>query len=241
MRWLIPCAGQAKRWAKHGNVPKQLVVLRGEPILHRLVRLANEVDPDAEVRVVVADHTDDTFKVPGSRRVKARLDPDRVQADKLLSSAHLWADDTRTIALYGDVYFTDDAIARIAADTQPWAAFARYGASDFTGKDHRELFGFAFDPSEHDRIRDAADRCLALHRAGRMGGWSGGWQIYAAAAGADEQGIAGRFVDRGNAVEVDDWTDDFDYPKDWDEWCLRWAKAPLDRRAVGHPQLLEAA
>lgn len=237
MRWLILCAGKATRWQEHKGMPKQLVKLRGEPILHRTVRLAHEHDPAADVKIVVENHLDPTWQVPGSRRVKARLDPDRRQADKLLSSMHHWDPDGRTIVLYGDVYFTDDAITAIAAATDPWAAFARYGASDFTGKDHRELFGFAFDPAEQTRIEDAAYRCLDLHDAGQMGGWSGGWQIYAAAAGADDEGVAGPFTDRGNVIEIDDWTDDFDRPRDWREWCYRWAKAPQARRAVGHPDL----
>lgn len=235
-RALLLCAGKATRWGRrHGDAPKQLVVLRGEPILHRTARL---LDPDRyDIRVVVADSSDDVWRIPGTKRARAQLDPRRSQADKILSSAHLWAKNGRTIIVFGDVYLTDEAANTITTNTDPWSAFARFGASALTGCNHRELFAFAFDPDEHDRIRDAAERCLAIHRAGKMGGWSGGWQTYAAAAGATDAEVASRFVDRGNIVNIDDWTDDFDSRDDWDRWCLRWARATPAERAIGHPDL----
>lgn len=231
MRALILCAGQAARWS--GDTPKQLVRLRGEPVVHRAVRLLRSEGVD-DVRLVVRDARDPQWKVPGASRATARLDPGRVQADKVLSSEHLWNPSGRTLVLFGDVYWTDDALARLVADDRPWVAIGRSGASTFTGCAHRELFGFAFDAAERPRIRDAAHRCLAMHQAGTMGGWSGGWQVYAAAAGADDEGVAGRFVDRGNFIDVDDWTDDLDYQRDWDRWCWHWGTATPQRRAVGH-------
>lgn len=233
-RYLLLCAGNGSRWSRHGGVPKQLVKVWGEPVLHRTARLILDRDPEADIRIVVKDSRDDTWRIPGTKRAQAHLDDQRAQADKLLSSRHLWSRTARTIVLFGDVVFTDWAMDRIVANPDPWTAFARFGASEFTGCDHRELFGFAFDPSEHDRLEEAAERCLRIHRDGRMGGWSGGWQIYAAAAGADDEGVASRFRDRGNIVEIDDWTDDFDHPKDWDRFCWRWAKATPERRTAGH-------
>lgn len=233
-RALLLCAGMATRWENHDGIPKQLAVVRGEPVLHRAVRLLLERDPDMDVVVVCKDARDDRWKVDGARRASAKLDPSRKQADKLLSSEHLWNASGRTLALFGDVYFTDAAMDAIVGSTEPWAAFGRSGGSQFTGCDHRELFGFAFDADERSRMRDAADRCLRIHHAGQMGGWSGGWQIYAAATGAPDDQVGRRFVDRGNFVDIDDWTDDFDRPKDWDRWCWHWAKASTEKRAVGH-------
>lgn len=236
-RALILCAGNATRWGdRHGDTPKQLVTLRGEPILHRTVRL---IDAERfDVRVVVADSSEDVWKVPGAKRARANLDPTRAQADKLLSSEHLWSSTGRTVVLFGDVYFTDEAMHTITEDVSPWCAFGRFGASDLTGCDHRELFGFAFDPEEHDRIRSAAERCVDLHRAGTLTEWSGGWEIYTAAAGGSDAEIsAGRFVNLGNIEHIDDWTDDFDAPVDWDRWCYQWATASPADRAIGHPDL----
>lgn len=232
-RALLLCAGNATRWGSH-DTPKQLMPLRGEPILHRAARLLAEFVAGVDVKIVVKDARDDLWKVPGTSRTTAKLDPARAQADKLLSSRHLWSTTGRTFVLFGDVYFTEVALQVLVDDQRSWCALGRSGGSSFTGTDHRELFGFAFDPSEHEALEAAALRCLELHRAGKMGGWSGGWQIYAAMAGADDEGVSGRFRDRGNFIDVDDWTDDLDRPRDWHQWCWRWARADLDRRAVGH-------
>lgn len=232
-RALLLCAGNATRWGAQ-DTPKQLMPLRGEPILHRAARLLGELVPGVDIKIVVKDARDDTWKVPGTSRTTAKLDPERVQADKVLSSRHLWSTSGRTFVLFGDVYFTVAALDDLTSDVRPWVALGRSGASSFTGCDHRELFGFAFDPDQHEAFEAAALRCLALHRAGRMGGWSGGWQVYAAMAGADDEGVAGRFRDRGNFIDVDDWTEDLDRPRDWHQWCYRWAKADDAARAVGN-------
>lgn len=231
-RALLLCAGNATRWGA-ADTPKQLMVLRGEPILHRTARLLAELVPGVDIKIVVQDARDDVWKVPGTSRTTAKLDPSRAQADKVLSSRHLWSTSGRTFVLYGDVYFTEQALEQLVSDERSWVALGRSGRSSFTGCDHREQFAFAFDPSEHAALEAAAWRCIDLHRADRMGGWSGGWQVYAAMAGADDEGVAGKFRDRGNFIDVDDWTEDMDRPRDWHQWCYRWAKADAATRAVG--------
>lgn len=114
-----------------------------------------------------------------------------------------------------------------------WHAFARFGASATTGCDHRELFAFAVDPELLDDFEAALHRCVDIARRGEMGGWSGGWQAYAAMAGAPDDEVGQRFRPRGHITEIDDWTDDFDRPQDWHRWCWRWAKARRKATADG--------
>lgn len=238
MRVIIQCAGNGDRWGNHLGVPKHLAVLRGEPILHRAVRLIGELS-DAEVIIGVADGRDSTYKVDGSARRKVQLDPSRQQADKVLSCEHLWSPSERTVVLFGDIYWTDDAMARVLECDEPWAAFCRFGPSSFTGCDHAELFGFTFTPDERSRIRDAANLCADLGRAGVLSNWSGGWQVYKAAAGALTADTVNpaevpKARTLGHAVEIDDWTDDLDEPGDWDRWCWHWGTADAAMKAVGH-------
>lgn len=229
-RVLILCAGRATRWA--GGLPKHLVKICGEPILHRTVRQVLDRLPDADVRVVVADSRDPNYSVPGAKRAKADLDPTRLQADKFLSSRHLWNRSGRTVILLGDVFFTDEAMDTVLARRDEWCAFARFGASRFTGCNHRELFAFTLDPDDHDHAEASALRCLDIARRGLMGGWSGGWQFYAALAGAPDDEVGKRFEDRGHIVNIDDWTDDFDRIEDWKRWCWRHARARRRGEAV---------
>lgn len=230
-RVLILCAGRASRWTPGGE-PKHLVRLCGEPILHRTVRQVLERVSDADVRVVVADTRDPNYVVPGARRAQAKLAAARLQADKFLSSRHLWNRTGRTIILLGDVFFTDEAMDTIVADRAEWSAFARFEASEITGCGHRELFAFVLHPEDHEHAEASALRCLDIAQRGLMGGWSGGWQFYAALAGAPDDEVGREFQDRGHIVDVDDWTDDFDYAADWHRWCRRYALAKRAGRPV---------
>lgn len=240
MRVVLQCAGESTRWGDAHGVPKQLVSVRGERVLERTVRLIGEFDESIDVVLGVRDGRDPLWRIDGSRRASVRLDPGRAQADKVLSSEHLWSAQERTVLLFGDVYWTDGAIRRVLESEDPWVAFARFGPSEFTGCRHAELFGFAFDPEHRSTIADAARRCVDLADAGRLTNWSGGWQVYKAAAGAAEDHIVGvkspnySTAGLGHSIEIDDWTDDFDQADDWDRWCWHWAHADDDKRAVGH-------
>lgn len=238
-RVLILCAGRATRWSSSdvpssiADRPKQLVPVCGEPILHRTVRQVLERLPDADV-AVVAPADEPVWRVPGARVAVADLDRRRKQADKFLSSRAEWSTEGRTVLLLGDVFFTDEAMDTILGHDGDWRTFARLGASALTGCDHRELFAFSLGPEHLDAFEAAARRCLTIVARGLMGGWSGGWQVHASMAGApDNEVVAEPFGDdRGNITNVDDWTDDFDYPADWHRWCHRYAKAKRAGKAV---------
>lgn len=230
MKVLIPCAGMATRW--FGDTPKQLLPVLDEPILHRTVRLVREVAPDAQIQVIVPDLDDDRFKVPGTRRAVAKLDPSRSQADKFLSSRHLWAKSDRTVILWGDVFFTRAAIRAIFEFDGSWAMFARLTRSSITGKNHKEPFAWSIAPDAHPVLDAGIDECVREARAGRLLNWSGSWHVYKATIGKlwvkwgdlDPDDLA-------HVVTIDDATDDFDYESDWDEWCARYYRYTDEQRA----------
>lgn len=240
MKVVIQCAGESSRWGDALGVPKHLVPIHGEPVLHRAVRLIHELAPDAEVVLGVKDGRDPDYRIDGAARRAVKLDPSREQADKVLSSEHLWSASERTVLLFGDVFWTRAAMIDVLTNGDPWTAFCRFGGSLVTGCRHAELFGFAFDPEHRSTIADAANRCVDLARAGQLTKWSGGWQVYKAAAGAPVDHIVGvkhpnySTRDLGHAVEIDDWTDDFDKADDWDRWCWHWSHATDAEREGGH-------
>lgn len=235
MRILILCAGDQTRWGNFQGVPKHLVELIGEPILHRTVRLLSELAPDADVRVVVKNPKDNTYKVPGSKRAGAKLDPGNGDADKFLSSAHLWDTKGRTVLLYGDAFFTREALEKIlTADTQGgWWFAGRFDGSRTTGAKGGECFAFILDPDGHEVFRAALDRVVTLRKTGVIPR-NGGWETYRALMGVEDEKILEHFGDGspknpnlGHCTVVDDWTEDFDSPTDWHEWCWHYAHAAV--------------
>lgn len=233
MRVLIPCAGMATRWL--GDRPKHLMPVLGEPILDRTVRLVLERRPDADVRIVVRDLSDDRYKLPGTKRATAKLDPSKSQADKFLSSRHLWAANDRTVILWGDVFFTVAAMDRILNFDGDWAMFARLGPSSWTGKDHKEPFAFSFTADAAPLLESGITACVEAAAAGTLTSWSGSWQVYRATVGRlDTRWPDLTVEDLAHVVEIDDWTDDFDFEDDWHRWCWEWAHANEAKRAAAN-------
>lgn len=242
MRVLIICAGEATRWGDFGGGPKHLVKLIGEPILHRSVRLIRELAPDADVRVVVRDSKDPRYKVPGARRAQARLTPENGDADKFLSSAHLWDTQGTTVVLYGDLFVTREAMASILTTTTDlpdgWWFHGRFDGSTITGHKGGECFAFTLHgPEGHDAFRAALERVSALYQAGTISR-CGGWETYRALMGVPDDeilrfwpdGVSTHNLNLGHCTVVDDWTEDMDHPDDWHEWCWHYAHALAESR-----------
>lgn len=222
-RAIIIAAGDGTRWGDHLGAPKHLAWLCGERLLDRTVRLASRYTDD--IRIVVADPDDERYHVPGATVEPARLNPKNGDADKFLSSRHLWAGDRRTAILYGDVWFSDDAMRQIFSlrpHAGGWHAFLRFTASETTGKPWGENFAHVLDPQAHAAYEKNLRRLVELQQAGKLHR-SGGWEQYRAMAGAADDELT-KHRNLGHATVIDDWTDDFDFPSDWEMWCWRWAK-----------------
>lgn len=214
--YIIIAAGEGTRWGNYKGVPKHIVKINGEPLLKRTVSLIRKNDTNSTV-YVVAKGNDERYKVEGSAYYEAKLNPLNFDADKFLSSKELWNKKGRTVVVYGDCYFTDEAMKAIAdyKDTD-WTLFARYGPSSFTGCEWGECFAQSFYP---DSVEKHHRGLVSLVEAikNKVIDRCGGWEHYRWMVGADLKS----HVKRGNFYEIDDFTDDFDYPEDYERWLKR--------------------
>jgi hypothetical protein len=241
MRILILCAGDATRWGDYLGVPKHLVQLLGEPILHRAVRLINEIRPDADVRVIAKDPFDGQYVVPGARTFKARLNPANHGADKFLSSRHLWDDTGRTVILYGDCFFTRAGMTTILTDApfeDGWRLFARFDGSSITGSIGGENFAHVIDPDAHEDYEASLHRIAALQTSGVITR-CGGWEQYRSMHGVPDDRVLEWWDEHspknprmGHVTEIDDATEDIDFPADFDAWCVHYAQYDDEQRAA---------
>jgi len=211
---IIIAAGEATRWKNHLGVPKHLVPINGTPILERTVKLINHY-PDVEVYVVAKDD-DERYKIEGSTYYEAKLNPANNDADKFLSSEELWNPDGRTIVFYGDTYFTRNAMKTIMTfESQEWTLFS--------SKD--ECFAQSFYPEDIPKHRDALHKIRDAAKAGGL--WRcGGWEHYRAYCHEPLQ--VHKFY--GHNVQIDDLTDDFDYPDDYELFMERYVNTDLENR-----------
>lgn len=208
-RVIIIAAGQGTRWADYRGVPKHLVEIEGEILLHRTCGQFLQYSTD--VYLVAPD--DDRYRVDG---VQLYSPPEELtrELDKFYSSLHLWSEQGRTVIVYGDVYFSDEAVETIMTNQDGWKYFCRSKPSTITGKDCKEIFAIGFSHESKKKIEQAVISLLDAKTA------TGGWSLFRLltlgrhhVAPSDRQ-----MFETGNHVEIDDWTEDFDYPRDLDAW-----------------------
>lgn len=228
---LLLCGGSNTRWGGYrGARRKHLIEIEGEILLERTLR---QVAAHAPGRTIVVIHEEDRdlyrarVTLPTEIVSVPRFDGPEFEARKFLSSRPFWNDRGRTIVLLGDVWFSDAAIETIFADAaEGWTAFGRPGASRWTGCPYGELFAQRF--TAIDAHEDALLRLDAMYRDRSCRRAAAGWAHYQLMIGRHphDHVVGPRFV------EIDDFTEDFDLPHDYDAWVLgrRSAAATTSRR-----------
>lgn len=215
MRAIILAAGEGGRWGDYLGVPKHLIPIKGEPLVHRTQRMLEERGV-SDIVVMTKPELASAYVIGSSRTgTPARVDRDWVQ--EMEPSRGYWATDSRTLLLYGDCYFTDEIMdALVREDAEDWKVFARHDGSEHTGKQYGEMFGWVFRPEHHDELDRAREAAIA---AVESGAWNRclGWEVHRIACGQDPWHHD--WSDPVHFVEWDDATDDFDYPLDWDVWA----------------------
>lgn len=220
-RVILLCAGHGERWGNYLGIPKHLVEVDGERLVDRTVRLVRERTIDATIFIISFDPR---CEVAGTMRFEPGHGPERfTDTDKFLSSAELWSDDSPTIVLYGDVFFTEAAMETICSyDRDTFAFFGRPRPSECTGHLWQEMFALAIPPGSREHLLRTMREVRDMLTAGdiRRGG---GWECYRHACGLKpiciyevKSDVADHFV------EIDDFTDDFDTSFDYEQWIWRY-------------------
>lgn len=222
MRALILAQGAGTRWDDYLGGPKQLVVkVDGETVLARTVRLLLE----RGVSDIVIVGPDERFHVPGAALVI--LDDPTISTcdmDKFLGTRHLWAAEDRTVLLWGDVFYTADAMNTIVRhDDDALHYFRRPGRSAVTGHRWDESFAVSFGAHEHHRVLALAEHVASLWRRRRLKSTHIRTH-YAASLGLPDRELDSvrALVDTPGQTIIDDFTEDFDRPDEWRAWMGRW-------------------
>lgn len=211
---IVLAAGEGKRWNNYTDVPKHLLEIDGESLIQRTTR---QISAYADKTFVVG--TDDSYKTEFSELFIPEKKKSPLEMHKFSSSEELWSE--RTVLLFGDVYYTDEAISTIVQDTKDFTFFLRSGPSSFTQKPYGEIYAFSFLDSIHRKLKESIDILLIQHDIYSAGGWS----LMRHLLGISHRSRSKDHLTKGHYIEIDDWTEDFDHPIDLDRWLE--AKARL--------------
>lgn len=218
LRAIVIAAGEATRWDNHLGLPKHFAPVDDEPIIERTVRLLLENGVN-DIFIVA---NDDRYFIEGSWLYDPELDPQNGDADKFLSSKELWVDVGRTVVLYGDVFFTERAMRTIINhNKREWTLFCRPEGSDITGTRWGECFAQSFYEEHQKQHYEALLRLVRLYQNGTLNR-CGGWEHYRAMLGFPDDKLRKPHVVTTNYVEINDFTEDFDFPSDYDNFIERW-------------------
>ena len=204
---IVLAAGEGKRWGNYTGVPKHLLEIEGESLIQRTTK---QISAYADRTFVVG--TDSSYKTDFSELFVPEQKQPALEMHKFSSSEELWSE--RTVLLFGDVYYTDEAISTIVQDTEDFTFFLRSGASSFTQKPHGEIYAFSFWDSIHEKLQESITHLLRQQDIYSAGGWS----LMRHLLGVSHRSRTKTHLSKGHYIEIDDWTEDFDYPVDLDRW-----------------------
>ena len=214
---LILCGGEASRWKSHlGVKQKHLIPVENEILLTRTLGQVLKYSPN-KVTVLVKPGEESVFKPYCQKGIYIETIATPVDFEtpawKYLSSENFWNRKGATISLLGDVWFTDIAIQQIFNEnSENWLAFGRSSPSELTGCPYGEIFAHKFTNVEkHIRALKLLDK---LYRLKLCNANASGWALLQIISNEDPNiQTVGK-----NFVEINDFTEDFDFPKDYERW-----------------------
>jgi hypothetical protein len=217
LRVIILAAGSGSRWDDYRGVPKHLIEIEGEILLKRTVRQFLKYTSDVWVVGL-----DERYRVDNANLFIPDVEENPKEMHKFISSHELWLEeeDSKTILVFADVYFTDEAVETIVSDKDKWKFFLRSKGSEITGKPHKEIFAISFN---YDMTVIFSHQIFMLYVKANQIENAGGWYLFRTMTNQNPH-YRGNLFGNNKYVEIDDWTEDFDYPQDLRNWEERRAQ-----------------
>jgi hypothetical protein len=206
------------------GAPKQFIKIDDEPIIYRLIRLLEE---NGVKDLVVVVPVDGRFpEVPCDREVTLH---NECEIDRIYGSRHVMVSGGCNTFFFGDVYYTEEAVRTILQDKSDLKFFGRLEKNPRTGKDMPECFGVRTYGRSIIRYVEEIRRmylsspklirrCVVLDLYKLMLHMMDGKKP------EEFDGLPFFFYTPRSEyfVEINDWTDDFDIPEQYDMFIKRW-------------------
>jgi hypothetical protein len=219
VRVIVAAAGPQSKWGGHLGVRSHFAPVRGclsegapaVPVLPLLERTLTQVTMfAADVWLVVPPDEPGPYEALAAAYGVHAHTANVGSRSEFESSMPVWDDAGRTVLLLGDVWFTGEALASILTDpVDDVRVFGRAGPSRITGTPYGEIFAVSWPASAGGRMRELA----GVIGAGQTAGCSvrPGWVLLRTLQGTPlyEHTVCAPWW-----VEIDDATDDIDFPAD---------------------------
>lgn len=206
MIFIIMCGGVYRKW----ETPRQLLEIKGEPIVARTIRLLRENG----IENIAISSNNEAFEAFGVPVLRHENSYDAVAYNQ--STGH-WCDafyptDFPTTYLFGDVVYSPEAIKTII-DTETDDIMFFGSAPPFSPiypKPYIEPFGFKVADTDH--LKRAVEDVKRLTEQGRFGRVPIAWEVW----NVISRGPCGDVnrIDYGSYTWINDYTCDIDGPNE---------------------------
>jgi hypothetical protein len=233
-KFVIMAAGIGSRWKNYLGVPKQLVKIDDESILHRTIRLLRENGID---NIVVTVPKKGYFGDLGVVEIEGSSE---YEMDRFLNAKN----GSEATFLYGDVYYTEELIKDIVKSYRRNATLKAssprfWGRTDTRqgiGRGIPEIFAIRFNSELWEIAKKLRKTCSTA---------GSGWNVYfyltqkRVPTEPQERRDIIRLTTNENPLfePVLDITDDFDKADDYDVWMANYKKlSPVNPQKPQEPQ-----
>ena len=221
MFWHICCAGKMSRWNNYLGLPKHLVEINGETLIKRMTRLVKLFDINPYINIYVSK-LDNRYKIKETNLVIIKLNNNE-HIDKILPIKTILpysSKDEPNIMLFGDIYFTKNAIKEIyniSKISTNINFFGRETGSRFTLCEWGEIWSVSY---YHDHIKKIMDSIIILEKKYKQNEIKRvkHWELYRL---LNEISLKRNNITK-NFIKIDDFTEDFDFPIDYDRWIKQY-------------------
>jgi len=222
---IILCGGEGRRWNNYLGVKKHFIEIEGEKLLDRTIHLINKYKKGPVDIFVVGN---DNCSIEGTKSFVPKNNPYNAGADKYLNSEELWSRHGRTIVFLGDVWFSENCMKSIMDyKEKQWIAFGRKGRSKTTGHQYPEIFAQSFFPQDLELHESCIHKIIKAYHEKKIRRCIG-WEHYRCMIGLEP---TNKHIVDEKFFNVDDFTDDFDYPLDYKTWKIYREKSQQNTRS----------
>ena len=211
-KYYILANGEGSRWNNYKGVPKQLIEIDGETILHRMVRLLNE-EGIPKNRIFICG----PFEDAGATSITTKSPTKREVFEEIADLAK-----GPFVILYGDCYYTPAVIHAIINRpvVDKFDEFMNPSRNPYTGCPWCEGYAhrctdWKWWKNEMHELNTNTDK-ISLYKDWYIHFWLLGFK-----SGDSMNRFPGKDTfDQDHDVYWCDETDDFDYPSDLDMFCV---------------------
>lgn len=242
-------AGGSDKWNNTMGMPRHMVPIKGEPLIHRTQRLLLE-NGATDIVVSCNEGNQDSYVLSTCQYLPSPPCVGNIEEDALAWHYREYLNfNGTTVILYGDCYYSEPLINAIVEDpgTQ-WHVYARSGGSVTTEKQYSEMFAWVVSKHDLQLLLDCSYKACGMPASLSRGVEQTDYMTYRLMANLDPMY---EWPEKIHWIDWNDESDDFDYPRDvrlleelynrdLDRWKIIWSNRRLSDSADLIKSLIEA-